>query len=117
MNFNQLPPYYIPIADARAAGWKARKGNLATVAPNRMLTKGIYNNDDGHLPDAAGRIWYEADINYTSGRRGLERILYSNDGLVFITRDHYVTFIEVVIFEEISDSQDYTNKEETNDEG
>lgn len=56
----------------------------------------IYRNDDGHLPDIAGRIWYEADINYVSGFRGVERILYSNDGLIFITRDHYNTFIEIV---------------------
>ena len=93
---NQLPPYYISEDEARALGWKAWKGNLAAVAPNRMLAKGVYRNDDGHLPDAPGRVWYEADINYTSGWRGSERILYSNDGLVFVTRDHYHTFIEIV---------------------
>ena len=46
--------------------------------------------------ESPGRIWFEADINYIVGRRGTERILYSNDGLIFVTRDHYHTFTEIV---------------------
>jgi len=42
------------------------------------------------------RIWYEADIDYQRGYRGLSRIVYSNDGLIFVTYDHYRTFIEIV---------------------
>lgn len=61
-----------------------------------MLTKGVYKNRDKRLPDALGRIWYEADINYSFGCRGGERILYSNDGLIFVTYDHYATFVEIV---------------------
>lgn len=94
--YHQLPPYYISKAEARALGWKAWKGNLASVAPNKMIAKGIYRNDNGHLPESSGRIWFEADINYIAGRRGTERILYSNDGLIFVTRDHYHTFTEIV---------------------
>ena len=41
-------------------------------------------------------IWYEADINYSDGYRALHRILYSNDGLIFVTYDHYKTFVEIV---------------------
>jgi len=40
-------------------------------------------------------VWYEADINYTGGARNRERVVYSNDGLVFVTYDHYHTFYEV----------------------
>lgn len=61
-----------------------------------MLTKGVYKNRDKRLPDALGRIWYEADINHSFGYRGGERILYSNDGLIFVTYDHYATFVEIV---------------------
>ena len=50
----------------------------------------------GRLPDAFGRIWYEADINYQGGYRDKHRILYSNDGLIFVSYDHYKTFYEVV---------------------
>ena len=47
------------------------------------------------LPDLNGRIWYEADFNYVSGWRNDYRVLYSNDGLIFITYDHYKTFYEL----------------------
>lgn len=50
---------------------------------------------DIHLPTAPNRIWYEADINYEFGYRVTERILFSNDGLIFVTYDHYATFIEI----------------------
>ena len=96
ITYNKLPPYYISEGEARKLGWKSRKGNLSNVAPNRMLTKGVYKNRDGHLPTADGRIWYEADINYLSGKRNLERAVYSNDGLIFATYDHYNTFVEIV---------------------
>ena len=91
-----LPPYYISDDDAYALGWKPKRGNLHEVAPGKMLTRGIYKNRDGHLPTADGRIWFEADINYVSGRRNTERILFSNDGLIFVTYDHYASFIEIV---------------------
>jgi len=43
-----------------------------------------------------GGIWREADLFCTDEYRGKKRILYSNDGLVFVTYDHYHTFVEVV---------------------
>ena len=52
-------------------------------------------NYDLKLPVSQGRIGYEADINYTGGKRNRERILYSNDGLIFVTYDHYQTFYEI----------------------
>ena len=66
------------------------------VAPGKMLTKGVYKNRDKRLPDVPERIWYEADINYSFGFRGGARILYSSDGLIFATYDHYATFVEIV---------------------
>ncbi len=49
-----------------------------------MITIGEYKNNNGHLPNLPGRIWYEADINYYEGRRNKHRILWSNDGLVMV---------------------------------
>lgn len=60
-----------------------------------MIFKGLYHNLNEHLPSAPNRIWYEADINYSNGYRGTERILFSNDGLIFVTYNHYETFIEI----------------------
>ena len=65
-------------------------------APEEMLGGMIYDNDSGHLPSAPGRMWYKADINYYEGRRNKHRILYSNDGLIFVTYDYYETFYEIV---------------------
>lgn len=95
MFYGKLPDYYITKKEAERLGYISYLGNLATVAPDRMLFKGIYENKNGHLPTAPGRVWYEADINYTRGYRGTDRILFSNDGLVFVTYDHYRTFIEI----------------------
>lgn len=68
---------------------------VANIAKGKTIGGNIYHNRAGKLPQANGRIWYEADINYTSGYRGSEHILYSNDGLVFVTYDHYQTFYEI----------------------
>lgn len=95
-NFGKLPDYYITAEDAALAGWVPSLANLASVAPGKMLANGIYKNKDQHLPSSPGRLWYEADINYTSGYRGNARILFSNDGLLFVTYDHYKTFVEII---------------------
>lgn len=92
----KLPSYYITEQQAKELGWKNKNGNLNEVAPGKMLAKGIYKNADEKLPGAPGRIWYEADINYKFGFRGQERILFSNDGLIFVTYDHYETFVEII---------------------
>ena len=58
-----------------------------------------YKNRDGRLPYAPGRIWYEADFDYIGGFRNDCRLIFSNDGLLFVTYDHYETFIEIVLEE------------------
>lgn len=55
----------------------------------------IFYNREGLLPYKSGRTYYEADINYHGqSSRGAERIVFSNDGLIFYTSDHYDSFIE-----------------------
>lgn len=93
--YGKLPDYYITEKDAKSLGYKKKLGNLHDVLPGRMIFRGIYKNKNGHLPSADGRIWYEADINYEQGYRNTERILFSNDGLIFVTYDHYFNFIEI----------------------
>ena len=53
----------------------------------------VFQNREGLLPKKAGRTWTECDIN-TWGRsqRGAERIVFSNDGLVYYTANHYASF-------------------------
>lgn len=92
----KLPEYYISYDDAKNNGWVPALGNLKSTCPGKTITKGIYYNDNGHLPNKEGRIWYEADINYRFGYRNTQRVVYSNDGLIFVTYDHYQTFFEIV---------------------
>lgn len=92
----QLPEYYVSREDAKKAGWNPKAGNLHEVLPKKMIGGDIYYNYDGHLPIAEGRTWYEADIHYEGGQRNSCRLLYSNDGLLFVSYDHYRTFYEIV---------------------
>lgn len=89
-----LPEYYVSYEEAVANKWKTGKWP-SNFIPDKMITGGTYNNDDGHLPHSEGRIWYEADINYRTGRRNKQRVVWSNDGLIFATYDHYETFYEI----------------------
>ena len=95
-NYGQLPSTYITKDEAKKYGWTSQKGNLSTVTPGKVIGGDRYFNGDDHLPSAPGRIWYEADINYSGGFRTPERVVYSNDGLIFVTYDHYESFVEVV---------------------
>ena len=90
-----LPEYYVSKEEAERKGWIRSKGNLAEVLPGKMIGGDIYKNRNGKLPNIPGREWREADIDYISGYRNYSRILYSNDGLVFVTYDHYKTFYEI----------------------
>lgn len=90
-----LPDYYVSKEVANAAGWGNGHKKLSSVLPNKMIGGDQYFNDDGRLPSAPGRIWYEADVDYIGGKRNRKRIMYSNDGLIFYTSDHYHTFYEI----------------------
>jgi len=92
---NRLPDYYISKEEAEDLGWVSKDGNLHAVAPGSMLYD-EHQNRRGNLPSAPGRSWYEADIHYYGGFRGHDRILFSNDGLIFVTYDHYQTFYEII---------------------
>lgn len=91
----KLPIECITIKDAKKSGWKPQKGNLTDVLPGRVIGGDLYKNIDEKLPNSAGRVWHEADFDYTSGYRNDSRVLYSLDGLIFVTYDHYKTFYEI----------------------
>lgn len=90
----KLPDNYITKSEAYDLGWEPKEGNLQEVAPGKSIGGNRFGNWEGLLPIKEGRIWYEADINYHGGYRGSERLLFSNDGLIYTTTDHYKTFKE-----------------------
>jgi len=85
----QLPGYYLRKNEARRQGWDPAKGNLCQVLPGKAIGGDHFSNREGSLPEKAGRSWYEADVNYQCGRRGSDRLLWSSDGLIYLSRDHY----------------------------
>ena len=93
-----LPPNFITKAEARDLGWDSREGNLYLVAPGRTIGGDRFGNYEGLLPHEKGRGWTECDVNDPEGSfRGAERLVFSNDGLIYYTADHYESFSEVVV--------------------
>lgn len=97
--FGELPPNYITKQEAQRLGWVASWGNLDEVAPGKSIGGDRYGDYEGKLPAKSGRRYFECDIGYDPredrGRRNGLRLVYSNDGLVFYTGDHYNTFEEI----------------------
>ncbi|RCS41565.1 ribonuclease [Bremerella cremea] len=90
-----LPDSFITKREADKLGWNASQGNLGKVAPGKSIGGDRFYNREGELPEAPGRKYFEADLDYHGGHRGAERLVYSNDGLIFVTRDHYRSFQQV----------------------
>ncbi len=90
--FKKLPSNYITKNKAMDLGWRASEGNLWKVTDKMSIGGDKFGNFEGLLPKKNGRQYYECDINYKGGNRGPERIVFSNDGLIFYTKDHYSNF-------------------------
>lgn len=93
--YEHLPDNFITKNQARDLGWDSSKGNLWDVAPGMSIGGDRFGNYEGLLPDADGRRWTECDVNYEGGYRGAERIIFSNDGLIYYTDDHYKSFTQL----------------------
>ena len=91
--YGHLPDNYITKDEARELGWEG--GSVEEFAPDMAIGGDKFGNREGLLPKKNGRQWYECDVNYYGGYRGSERILYSNDGLIFYTDDHYESFTQL----------------------
>lgn len=90
--YGKLPSNFLSKSKARSQyGWEY--GPLDKLAPGMSIGGSQFFNNEGNLPDAEGRTWTECDID-TVGKdgRGGKRIVFSNDGLIYYTEDHYETF-------------------------
>ncbi len=90
--YNRLPGNYVTKKEAQAQGWPG--GNVERYTGEGTAIGGDrFGNREGLLPKAKGRSYTECDID-TVGKdsRGAKRIVFSNDGLVYYTGDHYNTF-------------------------
>lgn len=89
--YGKLPSNFISKKDAQALGWSG--GSLEPYAPGKSIGGSSFGNYEGSLPAKKGRKYTECDID-TQGKssRGAKRIVFSNDGLIYYTGDHYKTF-------------------------
>ena len=90
--YKKLPNNYITKQEAMALGWDSSKGNLWEVTDKKSIGGDVFGNFERKLPNQKGRIYYEADIDYKGGFRNAKRMVFSNDGLIFYTKDHYKSF-------------------------
>ena len=113
--YDKLPDNYLTKKEAQALGWVSSKGNLWDVA------YGCSIGGDRFGPDKKGRKWTECDIDFEGEYRNGKRIVFSNDGLIYYTDDHYESFDEIdVVYDAAaktnSDTQnkndDYTEDDE-----
>ena len=89
--YGELPSNFITKKEAQKLGWTG--GSLEPYAPGCCIGGSYFGNYEGNLPEKNGREYHECDID-TLGKssRGSKRIVYSNDGLIYYTGDHYNTF-------------------------
>ena len=89
--YGRLPSNFITKSEARKLGWKS--GSLERYAPGKCIGGDRFGNYEGLLPKAPGRTYTECDIDTLGAKsRGPKRIVFSNDGLVYYTDDHYASF-------------------------
>ncbi|MBB6370843.1 ribonuclease domain-containing protein [Chryseobacterium shigense] len=85
-----LPDYYITKNEARKLGWNASKGNLCEILPGRAIGGDKFGNRENKLPQS--EKYYEADVNYSCGNRNADRIIFTKNGDVYLTKNHYKSF-------------------------
>ncbi len=100
--YDHLPDNYMTKAEAQDEGWIG--GSLSDVAPGRSIGGDRFYAEYAQSDDIAkdeGRYFTECDVD-TDGQpdRGRERLIFSNDGLIYYTEDHYQTF-ELLYGEEV----------------
>ena len=96
MEYECLPDNYLTKNEAYDLGWDPDEGNLWDVAEGMSIGGDKFGNREGLLPKEEGRQYYECDIDYEGGYRNGKRIVFSNDGLIYYTEDHYESFEEIV---------------------
>lgn len=90
--YGRLPRNFITKAEARKLSWSG--GDLRPYAKDACIGGDRFGNYEGRLPEKEGRIYRECDID-TLGQasRGAKRLVYSSDGLIYYSQDHYESFV------------------------
>jgi ribonuclease T1 len=90
----KLPARYLTKTQAERRGWRPGR-DLCRSSQGASIGGDRFGNRERLLPSAAQRTWREADLDFDCGERGASRLVWSNDGLYFVTVDHYRSFRRV----------------------
>ena len=91
VTYDTLPDNFITKKEAKKLGWTG--GSLEPYAPGKCIGGDYFGNYEGILPDDYGQTYHECDIDTLGeNKRGSKRIVYSDDGDIYYTEDHYETF-------------------------
>lgn len=90
--YDELPPNYITKAEAYDLGWEPSEQNLWEITDQKSIGGDRFMNREKLLPD---NTYFEADIDYNGKGRNAKRLVYSNDGKIYYTDDHYASFEEL----------------------
>lgn len=93
--YHRLPDNYITKKEAQELGWTG--GSLEPYAPGHCIGGDRFRNLEGLLPKVDGVTYTECDIDTlcSGDGRGAKRIVFSNDGYIYYTDDHYQSFTEL----------------------
>lgn len=114
--YDKLPDNYLTKKEAQALGWVSKEGNLWEVAYGCSIGGDRFGNYEGLLPDKKGRKWTECDIDFEGEYRNGKRIVFSSDGLIYYTDDHYESFDKIEVVYEAAEQAapaDTKNKNDT----
>lgn len=90
--YNKLPNNFITKKQAENLGWDNSSNYVGEVAPGKSIGGDRFGNYEELLPKESGKKYFECDIDYAGKKRNAKRIVYSNDGYIYYTGDHYNTF-------------------------
>jgi hypothetical protein len=90
----RLPLRYLRKDEAAKLGWRPGV-DLCKLAPGRAIGGDAFSNRERKLPRKPGRRYYEADLDFACGKRDADRLVFSDDGLRYVTTDHYQSFHQV----------------------
>lgn len=86
-----LPENFITKEEAGELGWKG--GSLIPYKRDACIGGNVYTDYENALEAAPGTTWYECDIDTMGAlERGAKRLVYSSDGRIYYTGDHYKSF-------------------------
>lgn len=87
--YKKLPPNYLTKNEAKDLGWIPSEGNLWDVTDKGVIGGDYFGNFERNLPEGD---YKEADVNYSGGKRGPERLVFDTDFNIYYTNDHYNSF-------------------------